>query len=94
MRNNTVYIYSGQYLKHCHWSKDQGTIFADDNSEINNYTVWSDDNSKIVILKKGASKATNIKKKLLKKYKCLFTEVTLGKNIVTTGRCSIKLKQK
>ena len=66
MRNNTVYIYSGQYLKHCHWIKDQGTIFADDNSNINNYTAWSDDNSKIIILKKGASKATNIKKKLLK----------------------------
>jgi len=66
MRNNTVYIYSGQYLKHCHWIKDQGTIFADDNSDINNYTAWSDDNSKIVILKKGASKAANIKKKLLK----------------------------
>ena len=66
MRNNTIYIYSGQYLKHCHWSKDQGTIFADDRSDIANYTAWSGDNSKIVILKKGASKATNIKKKLMK----------------------------
>jgi hypothetical protein len=67
MTNNTVYIYSGQYLKHCHWIKNQGTFFADAKSDIDKYCAWSGDNSKITILTKGSSKATQIKKKLMKK---------------------------
>lgn len=86
MRNNTVYFYSGQYLKHCHWSKDQGNIFADNNSDINNYTAWSDDNSKIIILKKGTSKAANIKKKLLKNINVSTPKLHLERILVTIKR--------
>ena len=67
MMNNIVYIYSGQYLKHCHWIKEEKTILATSKDSIAKYRDWSGDNSKITILTKGSSKATQIKKKLMKK---------------------------
>ena len=68
MKNNTVYIYRGQYLNNYHAKRNYPAIIAEDKESIKKYKLWSGDNSRIHII-------THAPKKFAKERRALQLEI-------------------
>ncbi len=67
LRDNTVYLYEGQYLYNYHGKRTFPVVIANGKGKVDEFRNQSSDNSKIIILQKGSWNAWRIERKIRKK---------------------------
>lgn len=65
MRENHIYIYKDQYLNHYHGIADFETIFASSSKRVTMYKQRTNDNSRVVSLKRNTAKSKRISKNIM-----------------------------